>query len=181
MPRFERVPSGFESLARDRKRMPMFDRDWKTLGGEKVADLKKVLGDLMFEAARDVHIGTDSQQDGKVTQFVTVVVVLLPGKGGRAFFCKEKVPRIKALRERLLREVQMSVELGLELNPSISEGSSLTIHVDANPDVRFKSSNYVQELAGYVVGQGFKTLLKPDSWCATHAADHVVKGMVVGT
>lgn len=156
----------------------MTDREWKTMNGKKVESLAQVLRDLVSEAPRDIHIGTDSQQDGKVTQFVTVVVVLLPGKGGRAFYTKETVPRIKSLRERLLQEVSTSVQLGLELSPFLPEGNDLTIHVDANPNVKFKSSEYVQELAGYVVGQGFKTLLKPDSWAATHAADHVVKGMI---
>ena len=34
---------------------------------------------------------------------------------------------------------------------------------------------YVQELVGLVVGQGFKALIKPESWAASHAADHVVR------
>ena len=41
--------------------------------------------------------------------------------------------------------------------------------------VAHKSSAYVQELVGLVVGQGFKALIKPESWAATHAADHVVR------
>jgi hypothetical protein len=41
--------------------------------------------------------------------------------------------------------------------------------------VAHKSSAYVQELEGLVVGQGFKALIKPESWAASHAADHVVR------
>jgi predicted RNase H-related nuclease YkuK (DUF458 family) len=160
--------------------MSMMTRDWKTLNNVKVESLEKILQELVAEKPREFHIGTDSQQDGKVTQFVTVVVVITPTKGARAFYCKEKVPRIKSLRERLLREVSTSVQMGLELNGVLPEGTPLSIHVDANPNTKFKSSEYVQELAGYVAGQGFEVLLKPDSWAATHAADHVVKGMVVG-
>jgi hypothetical protein len=37
------------------------------------------------------------------------------------------------------------------------------------------SSKYVEELAGLAMGQGFKTLVKPESWAASHAADHVVR------
>jgi hypothetical protein len=51
----------------------------------------------------------------------------------------------------------------------------LTVHIDANPVVAHKSSAYVQELVGLVVGQGFKALIKPESWAASHAADHVVR------
>jgi predicted RNase H-related nuclease YkuK (DUF458 family) len=52
---------------------------------------------------------------------------------------------------------------------------ALTVHIDANPVVAHKSSLYVQELVGLVVGQGFKALIKPESWAASHAADHVVR------
>jgi predicted RNase H-related nuclease YkuK (DUF458 family) len=47
--------------------------------------------------------------------------------------------------------------------------------MDANEDLRHRSSNYVQALAGMVVGYGFRVRLKPDSWCATHVADRLVK------
>lgn len=159
--------------------MSMMTREWKTLTRKKIDDLEVTLKELMAETHKEIHVGTDSQQDGKVTQFVTVVVLVTPTKGARAFYSREVVPRIKSLRERLLREVSTSVQLGLELTAVLPEETlDMTIHVDANPNIKFKSSDYVQELAGYVAGQGFKTLLKPDSWAATHAADHVVKGMV---
>lgn len=145
---------------------------WKALGGLKIPDILR----FVAEASRDgqaVHIGTDSLQTGRSTRFVTVVVILTPGKGGRVAYRKEVVPRITSLRERLLKEVWRSVDLGLQLT-SIVKGA-LTVHIDANPVVAHKSSAYVQELVGLVVGQGFKALIKPDSWAATHAADHVVR------
>jgi predicted RNase H-related nuclease YkuK (DUF458 family) len=83
------------------------------------------------------------------------------------------VPRIHLLRERLLKEVWRSVDLGLQFSPIVN--GELTVHIDANPVVTHKSSAYVQELIGLVVGQGFKALIKPESWAATHAADHVVR------
>ena len=166
----------------------MLERQWKTLGGEKIADMSSFLREELRNGGKLVHVGTDSQQNVRVTEYVTVLVVLTPGKGGRVFYAKERVPRIRALRERLYKEVWMSTELAMELNatPDIGgigammDGNELTIHVDANPDPKFKSSSYVHELAGMVVGQGFNVLLKPDSWAATHAADHVVKHKVIG-
>ena len=131
---------------------------------------------FVAEASRDgqaVHIGTDSLQTGRFTQFVTVVVILTPRKGGRVAYRREVVPRITSLRERLLKEVWKSVDLGLQFSPIVK--GDLTVHIDANPVVTHKSSAYVQELVGLVVGQGFKALIKPDSWAASHAADHVVR------
>lgn len=159
----------------------MIERTWKTLEGTLV-DLGSVITSEMrsFQGC-EVHVGTDSQQKGIHTEFVTVVVVVRPTKGARVFYTKERVSRIKTLRERLTREVWMSTELAMELTtaPDIGEAivssEGLTIHIDANPDPRYKSSAYVQELAGMCVGQGFTTLLKPHAWAAMHCADHAVK------
>lgn len=149
---------------------------WRTLSGEEIPDIAEFVK-AASASGQVVHIGTDSLQTGRYTQFVTVVAVLTPSKGGRAAYAREIVPRITSLRERLLREVWKSVELGMTLGSLVP--GELNIHVDANPEEKHMSSKYVQELVGLVVGQGFKALIKPDSWAATHAADHVVRSLNV--
>lgn len=145
---------------------------WKTVSGVPVESIEEYVS-AASTSGQAVHIGTDSLQTGKYTQYVTVVAVLTPHHGGRAAYTREIVPRITSLRERLLKEVWKSVELGLALTGKVR--GELTVHVDANPSEKHMSSRYVQELVGLVVGQGFKVLIKPDSWCATSAADHVVR------
>lgn len=145
---------------------------WKTLSGEEVPDIAEFVR-VAAKSGQAVHVGTDSLQTGRYTQFVTVVAVLTPSKGGRAAYSRSITPRITSLRERLLKEVWRSVELGMKLAEVVP--GELTIHVDANPDERHFSSKYVQELVGLVVSQGFKALIKPESWCATHAADWTVR------
>lgn len=157
----------------------MLGRSWKTIEGKRVENLYGALQEA-FQGVRVVHIGTDSQQDGMRTQFVTVIVIHDPGHGGRAFYTVESVPRIKSLRERLLKEVWLSVATALEVNPMLAEESELQVHVDANPDTKFRSSAYVKELAAMVVSQGFTAVLKPEAWAAMHVADHVVKYKVIG-
>ena len=157
----------------------MLARKWKTVDGDRIPDITASLTEACA-GQRVVHIGTDSQQNAKTTEFVTVVVIHNPGKGGRAFWTVESTPRIKSLRERLLKEVWLSVQLGLEMVDMITEQSQLMVHVDANTDTKFKSSAYAKELAAMVVSQGFTALLKPEAWAATHAADHVVKKKVIG-
>lgn len=142
---------------------------WKTLGGTKVPNLTEWVREATREG-QSVHIGTDSLQTGKYTQFVTVVVIHTPGKGGRVAYRREVLSRITSLRERLLKEVWRSVEVGMTLTQT-----DITIHVDANPSEKHMSGRYVEELVGLVVGQGFKHKIKPDSWAASHAADHVVR------
>jgi predicted RNase H-related nuclease YkuK (DUF458 family) len=153
----------------------MLDKSWMKMDGKKVELIPEVKALLALPGEREVHVGSDSQQVGSQTEFVTVIVILEKGKGGRAFYVKSKEPRVRSLRERLMKEVWTSVTVGLELNAMVPETVGLTIHIDANPDVKFRSSDHIKELVGMVVGQGFKTLMKPESWAAAHVADHVVK------
>lgn len=145
---------------------------WKTLGNDKIDDLTEWVKAASADG-QAVHVGTDSLQQARSTQFVTVVVIHTPTKGGRVAYRRTFEPKIRSLRERLLREVWLSVDLALALEPVVK--SDLTVHIDANSNVVHKSSAYVQELVGMVMGQGFKALIKPESWAASHAADHIVR------
>ncbi len=147
---------------------------WRTLSEQDVPDIFAFIREAAA-AGQAVHLGTDSLNTGRFTQFCTIVAVLTPGKGGRAAYSREVVPRIKSLRERLLRETWKSVDLGIQLTDFIP--GDLTVHIDANPVETHKSSAYVQELVGLVVGQGFKAEIKPKAWAATVVADHVVRTM----
>lgn len=146
--------------------------NWRTLNDQKITSIHQWIAETA-EPDKPVHIGTDSLQTGKYTQFVTVVAVLTPGKGGRAAYSRFVVPRLRSLRERLLKEVWESVSLGLTLNEIVL--GELSIHIDANPIIKHQSSKYIQELVGMAVSNGFKAVIKPDAWASSHAADHVVR------
>jgi len=147
---------------------------WKTLSGETIPSIKDWVA-ACASYGQEVHVGTDSQVEDKYVEFVTVVVIHTPGKGGRVAFKRDHIHKDKmvSLRQRLLKEVWLSVECGLELSPAIP--GNLTVHIDANPVVKHESSKYIQELVGLVVGQGFKHKVKPEAWVATHVADHAVR------
>jgi predicted RNase H-related nuclease YkuK (DUF458 family) len=145
---------------------------WRTLTGAAIGDVVSFVRENA-RAGQAVHVGTDSLQLARQTRFVTVVAILTPGRGGRALWRKQTVPRIASLRERLLREVWLSVELGLALSDVVP--GPLSVHIDANPVARHRSSAYVQELVGLVVGQGFRAVIKPESWAASRAADRIVR------
>ena len=148
---------------------------WKTLSMKKVDSMTAEVVKAIVSGQRVVHVGCDSQQHDLETEFVRVVVLLNPGKGGRVLWASERVRRIKSLRERLLTEVAKSVETAMEISSVVSEDVEISVHIDANPNIKYKSSKHLQELVGYVMGQGYNALTKPDSWAAMHVADHVVK------
>jgi len=145
---------------------------WKTLTGVPIEDVVAFVRDQAKDG-QIVHLGTDSLQLARHTRFVTVVAILTPGRGGRAIWTRATAPRIQSLRERLLREVWLSVELGLRLHPVVP--GPLHVHIDANPIAQHRSSAYVQELVGLVVGQGFRAVIKPEAWAASRAADRLVR------
>lgn len=147
---------------------------WRTLSDQPVEDIQTFVAEAT-RGGQPVHIGTDSLQTGRFTQFCTVIAILTPGKGGRAAYCREVVPRMTSLRERLMKEVWKSVEVGMMLDSFIP--GDLTLHVDANPNEKHMSSKYIQELVGLVVGQGFGVRIKPDAWAASHCADFIVRTM----
>lgn len=149
---------------------------WFTMGRDPVLDLHATVQALITDPNQQVHIGTDAQRQGRRTDFVTVVALYTPGKGGRVFFTRRREPKHGSLREKLALETWSSIEVGLALAPLLPAGAEqISIHVDANPNPKFRSSDYVKELTGMVMGQGFRSVLKPNAWASSHAADHVVK------
>lgn len=156
----------------------MLDRAWKTGSDKRLKDARAEIVPALI-AADEIHIGTDSQQSGQWTEFVTVIVLLDKGKGGKVFWTRERVPRIKSLRERLMKEVWLSLGTAMELLEFV-KAEKLQIHVDANPNMAFKSSQVVKEATAMVLSQGLNVLTKPHAWAAMHVADHMVKYHVIG-
>lgn len=153
------------------------DGRWWTLGGAEVLD---VMGHVegLLRVGQVVHIGTDAQKSSRRMEFVTVICVLNPGKGGRVFYTRRFDDKDISLFEKLSLETWFSLELALRMNAEYdlpTAQKQIWVHVDANPDTRYDSSDYVKQLAGMVAGSGFPVLVKPQAWCASHVADFAVK------
>ena len=118
-------------------------------------------------------IGSDSQNYKKSRQcvFTTVVIAYTRGRGGRVALHKNKIGYMDNLRQRLLMEAMRSLEVAWYMDKLIPRESIIGIHLDVNQNLKFKSGKYKDELIGLIVGQGFKALVKPDSWAASTVAD----------
>ncbi len=147
---------------------------WRSLSGKPIRDIVRSVKSLLHRDEHVVHVGTDSQQNGYHTNFVTVVAIVDPGRGGRVFYRRNQSPKGSSMAHRLFREAELSLSAAMLLEKDIAH--DIVVHVDANEDKRHRSSRYVRALAGMVVGYGFQVRVKPDSWCATHVADYLVKG-----
>ncbi len=157
------------------------------------------------EKELEVYIATDSQQEGKKTQFGTVVVIKMGNKGCRVFVSREKMYRIgkpidkrsgfdsedyAALRRRLMTEATFVIDTANKILPVVEQfeldhlmetGEEKSVYfmteIDANTDGNPKhiSNRYAKEMLGYVKAAGFPCQCKPNSVMASNAADIYAK------
>lgn len=147
----------------------------------------------MWESARNeimqsspessIYIGCDSIRFKKNNQwfarYSTVIVVHKDSRHGCRIFYDSEVIRdygkgTEGLRNRLLTEVNYAVQASMAI-ADVVNGRRLELHIDVNPDPRHKSNIVSKEALGWVRGMGLDAKIKPDSWAATHAADHCVR------
>ena len=152
---------------------------WHDGNGQLVRDIKTYLKEKLKTGKwTKVVIGCDSNATaykGKHT-FVTAIVLDTEGLGCCFIYNKSKIDQndIRTLNERLLKEVQMSIEIAQELVDTISEfGCTISIHADINPNEAEASSSIIKNVVGWVEGMGFECHTKPteNSWAASSVAD----------
>lgn len=146
---------------------------WKSFLDEPIDDLLTEVLSLASQGAQSIFIGTDSQIRGIGTDFVTAVCVHIPGRGGRVFTSLQREEKRLSLADKLIQEAEQSLCIARMLEEHTT--LPVIVHLDVNSNPRYRSSKYVKMLAGMVRGNGFEVRLKPDAWCATNVADHVVK------
>lgn len=127
-----------------------------------------------------VYIGCDSIRYRKNNQwyakYSTVIIVHMDSKHGcRLFHESHDLPDYGNLKQRLLTEVNYAVAAATEIIDILGD-RHMEVHLDINPNPKHKSSVAVKEALGWVKGSlGIDAKVKPDSFAATHAADHVVR------
>jgi uncharacterized protein len=122
-----------------------------------------------------VCIGTDSEvrQDG--IEFATVIVFLREKKGGFMFISNQHRHKSMSLKERMITEVSMSVDIAYNLCDLLDRYQvELEVHADINTDPHFKSNEALKEAMGYILGMGFVFKAKPDAFASSYCADKVV-------
>jgi len=117
-------------------------------------------------------IGTDSLLSDK-TCFVTAVIVHRVGHGGRYFYRKQLNRKIESLRQRILFETALSLDLAGQLSGEFARNGHselpLEIHLDVGPNGDTK--RIIREVVGMVTGSGFTAVTKPDAYGASKVAD----------
>jgi len=148
---------------------------------------EEVVGDLInfvLEQPEEIYriiVGTDSE--GKeVPDFVSAIVILRKGKGGRYFWKKIKNRKKYTLRTRIYEETMLSLKLAMKLRECIEKKlekirprnyKNLEIHTDIGQVG--ETREMIKEIIGMVRGNGFEVKIKPEAFGATSVADHYLK------
>jgi len=128
--------------------------------------------------AYTVIIGTDSEQFAtKNADFVTAVVVHRRGNGGRFFWRRIELGKFHTLRDRIIQEVLLSLEVARSVLTELQKRESpanwdFEIHADIGEQGETKT--LIQEVVGMIRASNFAVKTKPDSFAATKVADRYV-------
>lgn len=128
-------------------------------------------------------IGTDSQNFSD-TKIVVVIALQHVGHGGIFFYDVTRVRKITNIKQKLITETQMSLELATnvieELDKLFDETGfdytshlNFSIHVDAGENGPTKK--VIPEIVAYIKSYGFDVAVKPDSFVASSIADKYSK------
>lgn len=159
----------------------MQQRQWRKLNGIKIKqplkdEVRQILQqEIAIGNKLKVCIGSDSQVKGKHIEFATVIVFIRQGKGGFMFIHNETIQRKMALKERMLDEVNRSIEVAYELcSLFIAFNVDMEIHADINTNPNFKSNTALKDAMGYIMGMGFAFKAKPNAFAGSKCADKIV-------
>lgn len=155
--------------------------EWRKFNGERINNpiAEEVEAAILREKAAGhrlkICIGSDSQVKGSVTEFATVIVFLREKKGGFMYICNEKTYSKMSIKERMIREVSISVQVAYSLCELLDTYDvELEVHADINTDPSFKSNVALKDAMGYILGMGFVFKAKPDAFASSYCADKMV-------
>jgi predicted RNase H-related nuclease YkuK (DUF458 family) len=157
-------------------------KKWRKLDGTRIKQSmeNEVQQVLQREKAAGhnikVCIGTDSQVKGKETEFGTVIVFLRKGKGGFMYIHNRISLRKMTIKERMLEEVAMSIDIAFKLcDLFIAFNVDMEVHADINTNPNFKSNDALKDAMGYIMGMGFVFKAKPNAFASSCCANKIVQ------
>tara|TARA_A100001515_G_scaffold32192_1_gene25140 strand:- start:68716 stop:69195 length:480 start_codon:yes stop_codon:yes gene_type:complete len=152
------------------------DHTWNTGAGEALS-FSEIVDIIKDHTEKDgqVSVGSDSFIRKQECIFSTAICLYgADGQSGGRYFIRRvtfKKKRFSTLLQRIMKEVQDSVEIGmvlLEHNPVID----IDIHLDVSAtDRQQATSRFSDMLVGYAKGAGFNCKIKPHAFAAASIAD----------
>jgi predicted RNase H-related nuclease YkuK (DUF458 family) len=126
-----------------------------------------------------VTIGTDSELlASKTADFVSAIVVHRVGNGGRYFWRRYALGPFHTLRDRIIREVLISIDVAkaiiVELEKVRGDLPAFEFEIHADIGENGPTKQMIQEVVGMIRANNFAARTKPESYAATNVADRHV-------
>jgi predicted RNase H-related nuclease YkuK (DUF458 family) len=150
------------------------DASGKQISSNEVIDEIKNFISAVPEANYKIIIGSDSQLYGEgVADFVTAIVVHRIGNGGRYFWRKFEKENTYSLRDRIIKEVMLSLNTSTEILKILEEKIEVKFDFEVHVDVgeNGKTSALISEVTGMIRAYNFNFKTKPESYAASSVAD----------
>lgn len=154
---------------------------WRKFSGESLQlPIKDAVENALIRESAEGHhlkvcIGTDSQVKGLTTEFATVIVFLREHNGAFMYIHNEKTQKKFQIKERMLAEVAMSIDVAYSLCDLFQKYDvDMEIHVDINTNPNFKSNSALKDAVSYILGMGYAFKAKPDAFASSCCADKMV-------
>ncbi len=154
---------------------------WRRFNGETVNHAivdeveRLILQEKELGNQLKICIGTDSQVTAEVTEFATVIVFVRQKRGGFMLISSEKTKQKFSIKERMLKEVAMSIDIAYKLCELLDKHHvDLEVHADINTNPNFKSNTALSEAMGYILSMGFVFKAKPDAFASSYCANKIV-------
>lgn len=141
--------------------------------------VKEVVAYMRADATRryKVTIGTDSLLlNTKNADFVTAIVVHRVGNGGRYFWRRFELGKFHTLRDRIIREVLISLDVAKEVLTELKKSDLPEFEFEIHADIgeNGPTNAVIQEVMGMIRAHNFEPKMKPESYAASNVADRHV-------
>ena len=156
------------------------DYCWHSGSGETIS-VEEILQDIKESKLRnsliELHVGTDSDPNGKKFANATGIALRFPGSGCRYYWTRTYLDPIKNknLAVRLNAEVTQTIFIADALRKALAGSFEIVVHIDCSPNIKHRSGIYTKQLKSYAIGMGFTVKVKPNSWAASCIADKHAK------
>lgn len=150
------------------------EKYFRTQEGERVNIIEHTLDQLQKWPNLKMYVGTDSQDYGAITRYVTVVVYRYGLRGAHFVYHRTEVPRVKDMITRLLQEAQDTLAAAQLIDSEIPV-SFESLDFDFNTIPKWASNKVLSSIKGWMTGLNYKATFKGEHVIATKAADHVCR------
>ncbi|MEK7181117.1 MAG: ribonuclease H-like YkuK family protein [Patescibacteria group bacterium] len=141
--------------------------------------VQEIVSFMAFDMKRryKITIGTDSERiAGNQADFVSAVVVHRVGNGGRYFWRRVELGKFHTLRDRIIKEVLLSLELAQEVLAELKKIKDISFDFEIHADIgeNGETKVMIQEVVGMIRAHNFEVRTKPGSYAASNVADRHV-------